>query len=169
MKRLYIAPMSVLHEHAMRGVFPADMTTHFLCLYDPAKEGDIDRWQAAGSPVVIITDITRAACQDVWESHSQVTVLPDPVMDASLPISNATEMAENATVPVGFRGVSAAAGTRMLVPMLAGVSDASTGQLCDGVVQLVEPQNLGVVPTDTVVDVHRKLTAVHPAFKLRGR
>jgi hypothetical protein len=185
MRRLYIASLDIVHEHAMLGIFPSTITTHWLALYDPAVPGDEDRWKASGCPVVLTTDITGEYQQDLWENHPGVTVLPDPVWDGTMPIADATEMPENANTPsvtpvdgqtgsekvqtpVGFRGVGEAGGTRKVGYMLDAATDAPTVTVCEGVEHLVAA-NLGVQTTDTVVDVHRKLMTVHPAFKLRSR
>lgn len=182
MKRLYVAPLDVFLEHAKMGVFPALMTTHWMALMDPALEGDQARWEADGKPVVLVTEIASESAQDTWENHPRVTVLPDPVFDGSAPISDATEMPENTnTLKMAVRPVRRMASAAHGLTMAASVAPAGWGSsqdepveapvqdVCEGVASLVAPTNLGVELTDTVVDVHKKLALVHPAFKLRSR
>lgn len=174
MRRLYVAPLDVHMAHSH--IRPASMT-YWMALYNPATPGAAEAWEAAGKPVVITMHFQSGRHQDLWEDNPAVTVLPHPVYSPGQPILTLQTTPESksrvlggqtptqdASLPVGLGGVGALRGTGKLGYQPNGDPDA----LSDGVSHLIL-SGLGVCGSDTVHDVHEKLSAWHPGFKLRLR
>lgn len=122
-----------------RGTFSTHMTTHYLPLYDPSIDGAESAWAAAGSHVVVSTEHVDESAQELWENDPHVTTLPDPVFDGTMPVGDAhTSLTEN------------------------------IDHICKGHLYLCRPALYGVLPSDTILQVHKKLQTWHPAFKLRS-
>lgn len=173
MRRLYVVAMAVMQEH--RQLFPTHLTTHWLSLYDPATPGDRDRWVSAGSPVVVSTEFTKEWPESKWEDHPAVTVLPHPVWYGHEPLTVARLMPENMTggqaiseklisTPVN-RGIGALREAAGQGNIQNGEEEAKIGH--DGIDHLTN-SGLGILPTDSVVILHRKLAVLHPGFRLRA-
>jgi hypothetical protein len=173
MRRLYVVPKSVYLEH--RQLFSTHQTSHWLGLVPSSESAAMTAWKAAGEHVVVSTEFLSEGPQETWESHPLVTVLPHPIWHGKEPITVARSLPENvsnvrcgqtttqnASLPMGLGGVGAHGEA-------SGQGNTPEGEekvVIDGIDHLVGA-GFGVMAADTVIQVHQKLAAVHPAFRLR--
>lgn len=80
-RRYYVTRLDVAHQH--RDLFNTMAGAHYLCLYDPAKPGAKEAWEAAGKPVLMNATFRLEAHADRWHEHPDVAILPDHVEEGT--------------------------------------------------------------------------------------
>lgn len=133
MRRLYVAPLQVHIDH--KDIRPGNMV-YWMGLYTPGEEAV---WEASGKPVVITAAFYNDRHQDMWGDNPQVTVLPHPIYEPAMLLSETMQKPEN-------------------------VANTHNGVAALAAVQLFALQH-----THNIRDVHTALVRWHPGFRLRVR
>jgi hypothetical protein len=85
-RRYYICGEDLVHEHLDLFYTGAGIT--WLPLYDPPVPGDLERWTAAGKPVLLNALFRHEVHQDRWHDHPEVAILPHPVYEGAVQLAD---------------------------------------------------------------------------------